>query len=123
MSTKGLVHLDSVVHVFANGRGDFLEEAVPKSDLDVNQSAADDGTTSRTVYTRPPLIGHVRSGTGESSGFINSAKMATHVSGVICGVDAARVSNELCGKIAPLTLDSCDDRPRALCAEARVLDV
>ena len=110
MSTKGVATVsdDRDINVFGNGRGDFLEEAVPKADLELRRIAIDgsSGTASRNFRSCPPPIGHVRSGGGEiSAGSLGSPRMDSHASGIIHGVDAARVSNELYGKVAPITVD------------------
>ena len=70
----------SAVNVCGNGRGDFLEDIVPKAVLDLRQTLAD--------------------GSGETT------SSSGVLCGTICGVDPSRVSNELHGKVAPLTVDS-----------------
>ena len=78
VSTKGVVTVngESEVSVYGNGRGDFLEEC-------------------RIVLRRT-----LANGSGET----NSSSGV--LCGTICGVDASRVSNEMYGRVAPLTLDS-----------------
>ena len=110
MSTKGVATVsdDRDINVLGNGRGDFLEEAVAQADLELHRIAVDgsNATASCKFRSRPPPIGHVRSGGGEiSANRPGNPRMDTHASGIINGVDAARVSNELYGKVAPMTLD------------------
>eukprot|EP01043_Picozoa_sp_COSAG02_P087154 COSAG02_NODE_24477_length_687_cov_0.775510_1_plen_117_part_10 len=103
MSTKGVAIIsgDSRVCVFGNGKGDFLEEVVPKTGQDLH----------RNGRNHHPL-GHIRSDSDDVSktGSLPGPKMDRRTIGKIRGVDVALVSNELTGKVAPLTLDSRDDR-------------
>lgn len=108
MSTKGVATIsgDSGVRVFGNGKGDFLEEVVPKADRDLHRNGPNHHPLRHFRYDNDDV----------STGSLPSPKMDTRAAGRIFGVDAALVSNELHGKVAPLTLDSRDDRSCDSCS-------